>query len=966
MNYGHTWLASTVFALLAATAVHGSFVTNITSGGAAHLTLSAALAAAAPGDTLLVRSNVFNESPDINKNIIIRGGYNPAFTTQNGISIITNGGGAGSVIDVTGGVSVQLEMLRLQGGSVSAFGGGLDVRAGSTVVVNRCQIRQCRSNLGGGLYARDFGTLVIVTNTEVRLNTATTLGGGIRVYGDARVIATGASSIQYNSAPDGGGVAVDGAVFELIDNAYLMHNVAATRGGGVLVENQGVCRARGVNTRLGWDGNLANRATNGSGGGVYAVDARVELREGASVVCNEASELGGGIFLSNSVLEAEHAYCGSFGGSMVAGATNWAGLYGGGLYAVNSQVRLSNVWVGRGAAMAGAGVFVQDGLLEAHDCRFGGPEEWAGNVTYGGGGGVYAFGATTRLVNVRMEYNRAQTGFGGGGAIFGNAPLVVSNAYVQGNKAWQYGGLYFSPNYAAAFVDVRILSNQAALVGGLLAQFFRSNRMERCVIRDNAGVVVGGAYVVFSQTGEVVGVQIYGNVASNHVGGAYIYGNPVTMRDCVVYGNVADADGDGDGDGGGMYVAGKDVRLVAHTAGIVITNNRASRGGGIYAEDPQLLQLEGHAASAPILLAANTASNQGGGLALFDGATARVYGAVLIVSNTALAGGGVLVSNIAAFIARPTNNVAPELRGNIATAVGGGAAVYGGAALLDVLNVRMAANRAYSGGAVFASKSGRAVLINAAVENNQASNIGGGVLAVDSGDVVIDSDFSAAPPSLLPPSRFIKNHAGFEVGGIYAQNGSRVLVKNTLVMSNTAVGAAGGFGALLASGQVVNTIFAHNTAGTIDAVGFQTALQAVLQHCTIVDNGAIGVWSQNTTPTLLENTIVWGHTNSQIIDAGVTSTVNYCAIEGGYLGLFNITNYPEFVNRAGLDFQLHPASPCIDKGATLFTVVNDCIGETRPYGLGWDIGAYEFVPEPAGLAMAMLALLLARGARRPV
>ena len=549
--------------------------------------------------------------------------------------------------------------------------------------------------------------------------------------------------------------------------------------------------------------------------------------------------------------------------------------------------------------------------------------------------------------------------------IYGSAPLEVSNAYVQGNIAIYAGGLYFTPNYAATMVDVQILSNQALLAGGLLAQFSRSNRIERCVIRDNAGVVVGGAYVVFSQTGEVVGAQIYGNVASNDAGGAYIYGKPVTLRNCVVYGNVADADGDGDGDGGGMYVVGEDVRLVAQTAGIIITNNRAARGGGIYAVDPQVLRLEGHAADAPIVVAANTASNQGGGLALFDSATASVYGAVLIVSNTALMGGGVLVSNMAAFIARPTNNVAPELQRNIATWLGGGAAVYGGAALVDVLNVSIAANRADSGGGVFAGDAGRAVLINAAVEDNEASDSGGGVLAADGGEVVIDSDFSAAAPSLLPPSRVIRNHAGFEVGGIYARFGSRALVKNTLVMSNTAVGAVGGFGALFASGQVVNTIFAHNTGGTlVDAVGFQTAPQAVLQHCTIVDNGSLGVWSQNTTPALLENTIVWGHTNSQIIDVGVTSTLHFCAIEGGYPGLFNITNYPEFVNRAGRDFQLQPASPCIDKGATLFTVMNDCIGETRPYGLGWDIGAYEFVPEPAGMGIAALALLLARRARR--
>lgn len=52
------------------------------------------------------------------------------------------------------------------------------------------------------------------------------------------------------------------------------------------------------------------------------------------------------------------------------------------------------------------------------------------------------------------------------------------------------------------------------------------------------------------------------------------------------------------------------------------------------------------------------------------------------------------------------------------------------------------------------------------------------------------------------------------------------------------------------------------------------------------------------------------------------------------------TASPGFV--AALDFHLRATSPLIDKGATLATVTNDYDGKSRPQGVAFDIGAYEF------------------------
>jgi len=70
--------------------------------------------------------------------------------------------------------------------------------------------------------------------------------------------------------------------------------------------------------------------------------------------------------------------------------------------------------------------------------------------------------------------------------------------------------------------------------------------------------------------------------------------------------------------------------------------------------------------------------------------------------------------------------------------------------------------------------------------------------------------------------------------------------------------------------------------------------------------------------------------------------VQFSDIQGGYPGLFNINLNPDFSDPAMLDYQLTYISPCINNGATLLSVTNDCIGTPRPLGGAWDIGAYEF------------------------
>ncbi|MEO0126524.1 MAG: T9SS type A sorting domain-containing protein [candidate division WOR-3 bacterium] len=79
-----------------------------------------------------------------------------------------------------------------------------------------------------------------------------------------------------------------------------------------------------------------------------------------------------------------------------------------------------------------------------------------------------------------------------------------------------------------------------------------------------------------------------------------------------------------------------------------------------------------------------------------------------------------------------------------------------------------------------------------------------------------------------------------------------------------------------------------------------------------------------------------------------TATGDYNLIFGAspptVVGPHDILNQdPLFVDSIHNDFQLQPNSPAIDHGDSLLEVLYDIIGVSRPQGLRWDIGAYEYV-----------------------
>ncbi len=451
-------------------------------------------------------------------------------------------------------------------------------------------------------------------------------------------------------------------------------------------------------------------------------------------------------------------------------------------------------------------------------------------------------------------------------------------------------------------------------------------------------------------------------------------------------------------DGGGILLTSGAQPLIQS---VVVANNYAYYGGGIYADSSSRLML----VDAQIL--SNTAVYDGGGVGSPDAAT-------LINSrfenNQADSGGGVVASaltltnivfvgNTAAFgsgggvLAGTVNAVGGRFENNAAKTYGSGGGVY--ANTLSIVGTSFISNTAYGqyGGGAFAYE--KATVLNGYFENNRAVEGSGGGLSANNLTAAntifmsntASSDFggnsgygggvSAGVPTLI--GNHLEHNEAALGGGLFARGAQTII--GTEFISNIAYAGGGLFsidnlvltgtvftsnsatdgGAISQSdwygaspsARIVNSILARNVAsGNGAGVYLSSPGQATILHTTIADVGlnprqAIAVISGTVGIT---NTIIASHTIGISQTAG-TVYENYNLFFGNTTnksgtitgGTNDIIGNPQFVNPTGNDYHLGPGSAAIDKG--IYVGVNtDIEGNSRlpDYGgLRVDLGAYE-------------------------
>ena len=69
----------------------------------------------------------------------------------------------------------------------------------------------------------------------------------------------------------------------------------------------------------------------------------------------------------------------------------------------------------------------------------------------------------------------------------------------------------------------------------------------------------------------------------------------------------------------------------------------------------------------------------------------------------------------------------------------------------------------------------------------------------------------------------------------------------------------------------------------------------------------------------------------------------YRGTEGEIYGNDYVEGDPKFINSAVADFHLQGDSPAIDQGSPTSSPTTDFDGHPRPSGVGYDIGAFEYI-----------------------
>jgi hypothetical protein len=199
---------------------------------------------------------------------------------------------------------------------------------------------------------------------------------------------------------------------------------------------------------------------------------------------------------------------------------------------------------------------------------------------------------------------------------------------------------------------------------------------------------------------------------------------------------------------------------------------------------------------------------------------------------------------------------------------------------------------------------------------------------------------------------------------MYMEGTSSPQLDRNLVVNNLALGnsgyASGGIAIVVSASTHVtltNTLVAHNTINSGLASGVHCVSGSCsLIHCTVVDNkfgenpGEGVRLSALGGTNVIWNSIIVGHSNGVIIDAGAPHQLNYndyydnvmdtVGASGG-AGAHSLFIAPLFVNRAAGDYHLTVSSLLINAGDSLLSLPHDIEGDVRM--LGPDIGADEYI-----------------------
>jgi uncharacterized membrane protein len=925
-------------------------------------TLQQAVNAADAGDTIYVASGVYFENVNVTKPITIVGGYNSTCSSPTGGDTRIEGrAGSGSVFDMYYDI-ITLRDLDIAWGD--GYGGGIETASNAQVTLDNVDVYNNHGGYGGGAYISGGTVLTLTNGSEVRDNTASIHGGGARVWGKLVSLDT-SSDISYNCAPHGGGASVPGGELHLYAGDMESNEAADPTGQG-----GGIHAGAGGHVTM-----QANawvyRSTAYDGAGIYADGATVDLSYGVTAD-NDATNYGGGIMLINgaTLLGGGIARVGYDSSAYINTAP-----YGAGIFADGSTVDFQGYIVHNEATYAGGGIYATDSTLHLTNAQVGGVEEYEPNAIVSGNfaPGMYLSNGThATLDNTRVVSNTFQTTswtYGGGAYLNNGSFLTMTN----GSSIEQHtgsldpdsrgGGIYASAS-TVTLDGSHVLSNTSAIGGGVrLWNNCTLNILNGSEIRNNratddqgGGIAAGNGAMDIN----VTDATFQYNVAAGDGGAIFI--NEGTL-DFTGWWDLRWNSAGGNGGAVALHGTANAAFYASGGSSMLGVNSAGGHGGALYTTNNNTVQL--HAVAGHLIhFNTNNAQGHGGGGYANGGALFDVYGRVEASSNWAGGNGGVFYLDGSSAWFDDYGNDRPAILVNRAD---NGGAVYAvnspwiqcDGAMFGAPTVGNTAQTG-DGGAFFLSGS-TFIAENCVFQSGTAEGHGGAIAAytstlnIGANQVTLaapkrpneppDITATGCDPSVEECSSFRNNTADDDSsnagngGGIYA-NDSTLNVAHTHFHHNTGVrgGAVHQTGSN-AIAEIRDTLIYSNTSTTGFGAGIRTQGGAfTVTHVTLAHNENGAGYSQSNTTGYAANSIASGNELGGFWLTGGTLTGTCNIDQSGNVGP---DLNPEFVDPgAGEDYHLRGNSPAIDRCATGLSPDLDDV--TRPVGDDYDAGAYEY------------------------
>ncbi|OZC04284.1 right-handed parallel beta-helix repeat-containing protein [Rubricoccus marinus] len=761
---------------------------------------------------------------EITTDVVIHGGQ------QDDSTVTLRSDGTRRIFYITSG-RLAISDLTLRDGR-AVRGAAVYVSPGARFVCNRSIVRNneatgTSSTDGGGAIYNDGGD-VIVANSTLEQNAASgESGSGGAVFNNGGTLTVESSDFIRNTAMRAGGaIESAGASTTTMRFADFVRNEAQSNpgnGGAFHISSNGSATIReGVVS-----GNIASREGGGfwNGTGTMEIDdTRFENNEARG---DEADDGGGAIFNNGGTL--------SISGVTATGNTaSGASGSGGALMSVGGTMTVfSPTITGNRANRAGAGIESAGGMITIVRGTISENVIPAETASPGNGGGIHAGGGTLTIEGTTIADNQATEG----GGVWSNGDLIIrasggTSSIISGNVGRGDeatnggGGVYVETGGDALIARSEIFSNAASGASG-------------------SG---GGLFVARGAVATLDNVFVDNNAANRAGAGIENAGGEVLLIQTMLTSNAIPAATANPGNGGGLHSGGGTVTI----RGGEIVANQATEGGGLWSSGVLVVELSG---SGPSItqpdISANdargaAADNGGGGVYMESGGEGFITGAVLL-TNRALGASG---SGGALFVAKGATLTVTdtELRENQANRAGAGIENAGGTVHLIntsvVSNVIPEESAAPGNGGGLHSGGGTVTVRAGFFANNHATEGGGlwtsGVLRILNPD---DEPF----PTVINTNYGRGDDATNGGGGIYAETGADVLIRNALITNNRASGAGGSGGGIFVADEsvvqlqrvTVSDNRANRAGGGIEvaddgALAGKTAL--VLTDVTVSDN----------------------------------------------------------------------------------------------------------------------------------